>query len=370
LKRIRRLAANTLPVLFGTLVLLGVLEVGARWVLGAPRGIFRGFMPGEEGLYPASATIEMIWGPIPYRVSTNSLGFRGPELERTKAEGVVRIAAIGDSVTDGFFVDNDATYPHFLQQALDDRGLETEVINAARGSGSIDKSLAILKEAVLPLEPDVVLLTAVTNDLSDLRGRSAAGVGSARLVRGGAPLSLRLITASGLGELTYDLYLRVVSAPYRQRRERTATGAERYEIGGGASFSRNVRIFNERYAHTDGLVLEDPLPESTEKLLGLYRLGLDQFLVLCAERGVRVGLVYFPAYPEVYGSARAARLRDVLAAQAAERGAGFLDLTPVFVRKGEARVLHLAPVDFHPNPEGNAVMAEAVAHFVAESLLR
>jgi hypothetical protein len=176
LNRIRRLVANTLPVLIGTLVLLGVLEVGARWVVGAPRGIFRGFMPGAEGLYPASSTIEMIWGPIPYRVSTNALGFRGPALERTKTAGVVRIAAIGDSVTDGFFVDNDATYPYFLQQALDERGLETEVINAARGSGSIDKSLAILKEAVLPLEPDIVLLTAVTNDISDLRGRTAAGV--------------------------------------------------------------------------------------------------------------------------------------------------------------------------------------------------
>jgi lysophospholipase L1-like esterase len=369
LNRIRRLVANTLPVLIGTLVLLGVLEVGARWVVGAPRGIFRGFMPGAEGLYPASSTIEMIWGPIPYRVSTNALGFRGPALERTKTAGVVRIAAIGDSVTDGFFVDNDATYPYFLQQALDERGLETEVINAARGSGSIDKSLAILKEAVLPLEPDIVLLTAVTNDISDLRGRTAAGVGSARLKRGGAPFSLQLITASGLGELTYDIYLRVVSAPYRERRGRTATGAARYEIGGGASFSRNVRIFNKRYANTDGLVLEDPLSQSTENLLELYRLGLDQFLVLCAERGVRVGLVYFPAYPEVYGSARATRLREVLAAQAAERGAGFLDLTPVFAREGEARVLHLAPVDFHPNPAGNAVMAEAVARFVGDSLL-
>jgi hypothetical protein len=66
---------------------------------------------------------------------------------------------------------------------------------------------------------------------------------------------------------------------------------------------------------------------------------------------------------------RIRRLREVLAEQAAERGAGFLDLTPVFQREGEARVLHLAPVDFHPNPACNAVMAEAVARFVSESLL-
>jgi lysophospholipase L1-like esterase len=367
--KFRRLATDGLAVLLGTLVLLGALELGARWVLGAPHGIFRGFLPGEQGLYPPSSTIEMIWGPIPYRVSTNTLGFRGPELQRTKPAGVVRIVAIGDSVTDGFFVDNDATYPHFLRREFDERGLEVEVVNAARGSGSIDKSLAILKEAVLPLEPDIVLLTAVTNDISDLRGRTAATVGSARLTRGAAPFSLQLITASALGELTYDLYLRVVSAPYRQRRERSATGAARYEIGGGASFSRNVRIFRKRYAHTDGLVLEDPLPASTEELLELYRLGLDQFLVLCAERGVRVGLIYFPAYPEVYAKDRATRLRGVLEAEASERGAGFLDLTPVLVRAGESNVLHLAPTDFHPNPAGNAVMAKAVAGFVAESLL-
>ncbi|MEN8161579.1 MAG: SGNH/GDSL hydrolase family protein [Myxococcota bacterium] len=369
MNRIRRLVKDAGPVLVGTLVLLALLEVGARLVVGAPRGIFRGFLPGAEGLYPANATIEMIWGPIPYRVSTNSLGFRGAELPRTRAAGAVRIAAMGDSVTDGFFVDDDATYPHFLQQELADRGLETEVVNAARGSGSIDKSLAILKDAVLPLEPDVVLLTVVTNDISDLRGRTDPQVVSVRLARGGVPLSLRLITATGLGELTYDLYLRAVSEPYRRRRERASAGAARYEIAGGASFARNVRVFGKRYADTDGLVLEEPLRPSTEALLERYRFGLDHFLVVCAERGITVGLVYFPAYPEVYGAARAARLLEVLGDQSVERGAGFLDLTSVFRREGESRVLHLAPVDFHPNPAGNELMAEAVAEFVVASLL-
>jgi lysophospholipase L1-like esterase len=369
MSRIGRLVAGAGPVLLGTLVLLALLEVAARLLAGAPHGIFRGFLPGAEGLYPPNATIEMIWGPIPYRVSTNSLGFRGPELAETRAPDAVRIAAIGDSVTDGFFVDDDATYPHYLRQELAGRGLAVEVINAARGSGSIDKSLAILKEAVLPLEPDVVLLTVVTNDISDLRGRSDLQVASARLARGRAPLSLRLITATALGELAYDLYLRVVSEPYRQRRERESTGAARYEIPGGASFRRNVRIFDKRYAETDVLVLEEPLRPGTEALLERYRLGLDHFLVLCAERGVTVGLVYFPAYPEVYGSARATRLREMLAKRAAERGAGFLDLTSVFRGEGESRVLHLAPVDFHPNPAGNALMAEAVARFLVESLL-
>jgi len=365
---LRRFASAAAPVGIGTLVLLVLLEVGVR-ALGAPHGLFRGFLPGEDGLYPPNATIEMIWGPIPYRVTTNALGFRGPVLEREPTPGRTRIAAIGDSVTDGFFVDDEATYPARLQAELDARGVGAEVVNAARGSASIDKETAILREAVLPLDPEVVLLTVVTNDVSDLAGRTAEQVRSAQLRRGSPPLSLWLMTSTGLGELAYDAYLRVASESYRERRARTATGAARYEIPGGDSFTRNVRIFERRYAETDGLVLEDPLRPETQRLLQLYADGLDHFLAVCAEQELRVGLVYFPAYPEIYGKARATALRALLADRARERGARFLDLTPVFEREGEGRVLHLAPIDFHPNPAGNQVMAKATAAFVVEVLL-
>jgi lysophospholipase L1-like esterase len=368
-KRIRRLGTDALQALLATLVLITLLEVCTRLALDAPRGIFSGFLPGASGLYPPNAEIEMVWGPIPYRISTNSLGFRGPELSPVRPHGKLRIAAIGDSVTDGFFVDDDATYPHLLERALAARGVRSEVINAARGSASLPKELAILREAVLPLAPDVVLLTFVTNDVAELRGVSREGLLAARLPRGRVPLRLRLITATALGELGYDLYLRVASEPYRRKRGAEARGAERYAIEGGASFERNVRIFLERYADTDSIALRERFTRKTAALIESYLFALDRFLAICAEHGIEPGLVYFPAYPEVYAPERSQRLRDLLARAAEERDLPFLDLTAAFRSAGRTRVLHLAPLDFHPNPEGNAVTAAAAADFVVGTLL-
>jgi hypothetical protein len=41
----------------------------------------------------------------------------------------------------------------------------------------------------------------------------------------------------------------------------------------------------------------------------------------------------------------------------------FLDLTDLFQQRGQVEPLHLAPLDFHPNPRGNRVMAEAIYNF-------
>ena len=84
-----------------------------------------------------------------------------------------RIVAIGDSTTEGFFVSDEETYPFILHQRLRGKyARATAVFNAARGGGSIDKELAILRDVALPLTPDVVLLAFCTNDISDLRNKS------------------------------------------------------------------------------------------------------------------------------------------------------------------------------------------------------
>jgi hypothetical protein len=54
-----------------------------------------------------------------WTIVTNSEGYRGGEREyRARPDGVYRILAVGDSVTFGFNVDQDDTYPHRLEVAL------------------------------------------------------------------------------------------------------------------------------------------------------------------------------------------------------------------------------------------------------------
>ena len=58
-----------------------------------------------------------------------------------------------------------------------------------------------------------------------------------------------------------------------------------------------------------------------------------------------------------------------MASTCVDRKVPFLDLTEALRTKGKAQVLHLAPIDFHLNPAGNEVMAEAIAQFLQDQKL-
>jgi lysophospholipase L1-like esterase len=122
-------------------------------------------VPGLEYELVPSAAVEMPEDGV--RVHTNALGLRGPEIERAKAPGVVRVAAIGDSFTFGHGVADEETYPFQLERALNrdaPPGTRFEVLNfGVSGYGILDE-LAVLREKALALDPDVVLLGYLLND--------------------------------------------------------------------------------------------------------------------------------------------------------------------------------------------------------------
>ncbi|MFN7146386.1 MAG: SGNH/GDSL hydrolase family protein [Myxococcota bacterium] len=64
-----------------------------------------------------------------YRVSTNTLRLRGPEIG-PKPAGTKRILALGDSVTHGWGVTEEEAWPARLEAELRQRGAAVEVINA------------------------------------------------------------------------------------------------------------------------------------------------------------------------------------------------------------------------------------------------
>lgn len=97
-----------------------------------------------------------------YLVSTNSLGFRGPEVGE-KGE-TYRILILGDSTTYGIGVNDDETWPFFLQEALDPSGQHIEVINGGfPGASSLQGLYVLLKKGLL-LEPDLVMVGFGLND--------------------------------------------------------------------------------------------------------------------------------------------------------------------------------------------------------------
>jgi hypothetical protein len=94
-----------------------VLEGGLRLFTEYPSGRFRYTPRAGNALYRPSAEFVIDIMPIPYRVRTNALGFRGPEIMRQKPPDTIRIIALGDSCTDGYMTDNADTWPFLLERS-------------------------------------------------------------------------------------------------------------------------------------------------------------------------------------------------------------------------------------------------------------
>lgn len=136
-----------------------------------------------------------------YRI--NSRGFRGAEFDATKPAGEARVVTVGDSITFGWEIsEDDATYPGQLQALLDRRtpGVRrVRVINAGVPRYTSEQVVRLLRDDVLGLQPDLVVLCVGWNDLAfsyhrDWRPRiSFTGHMRARYCSGFNPAILRAV---------------------------------------------------------------------------------------------------------------------------------------------------------------------------------
>ncbi len=107
---------------------------------------------------------ESITKQVRYRCSTNSLGFRGQELEPERQDGVARVAFVGDSIVFGHGVDDADTLTAQLGVLLAEHG-RFELVNAGVPANRSWDAVAILQRRVLPLKPDAVFLAVASNDI-------------------------------------------------------------------------------------------------------------------------------------------------------------------------------------------------------------
>jgi lysophospholipase L1-like esterase len=114
--------------------------------------------------------LEVFWSPTPgFRgvfggktVSINHLGVRGAEVALPKGVGTRRIVCFGDSITFGFGVGDDETYPVALEQSLGPG--KNEVINAGVTGYSSYQALGLARRLLPRLQADAALLLIGWND--------------------------------------------------------------------------------------------------------------------------------------------------------------------------------------------------------------
>jgi lysophospholipase L1-like esterase len=106
------------------------------------------------------------WGTQPtWRIVTGREGYRSGDVA-PKASGRLRILCEGDSVTYGFNVDQDDTYPAHLAEELRDviPGRPVDVVNAGVPGWSWIQGLKFVENEGLALQPDVVVMAHGPND--------------------------------------------------------------------------------------------------------------------------------------------------------------------------------------------------------------
>lgn len=96
--------------------------------------------------------------------ASNSRGMRSDEISIEKIPTRIRIVALGASTTEGTGVPNESTYPSLLSKNLQEQGYNVEVINAGFHGFGIDDLMALYKDKISPLKPDLVIFYEVANN--------------------------------------------------------------------------------------------------------------------------------------------------------------------------------------------------------------
>ena len=99
-------------------------------------------------------------------VKMNSKGLRDYEYSYAKPPRTYRILVLGDSITFGWGVPLEKTYPKYLEQALNKNspGIRYQVINTGIGNYSTHSEVDFLKREGLKYKPDMLILGYFIND--------------------------------------------------------------------------------------------------------------------------------------------------------------------------------------------------------------
>jgi|GEM_PF-4000031 len=113
----------------------------SQWLVYYVHPEMRVLMP-----YPQQSLTDLGWS-VPHLVTTNEEGFRdSPITDLTNTTDEISILSLGDSYTFGFAVDDDETYPYFLERELEqilDNRVDVNIYNSGVLWWTIDNQIKV-----------------------------------------------------------------------------------------------------------------------------------------------------------------------------------------------------------------------------------
>ena len=113
--------------------------------------------------YDLSPNLKFVYGS--HNFSTNKWGFRSPEYDPIKPEGVSRIFCFGGSSTFDPYVSNEGSWASLVGSKLSEKlGRNVESINAGRYGYGTSEILGLFFHRVLRHQPDLIILYTTFNN--------------------------------------------------------------------------------------------------------------------------------------------------------------------------------------------------------------
>ena len=337
---------------------LALAALSLAIVLGASELALRTFSQptskGLRGLHEARPDRPWLFGLRPGAIGTvdatgdtlyqiNADGFRDQTYTRPKSSGVFRILVLGDSLTFGYGVAQEQTYPKRMEMLMKARlGEHVEVLNLGVGGYNPYNQAALLADVGLSYEPDLVLAQFCTNDLND------------------PTLHFDAQTLLHLGAIPDDAF------PDPSARRQPATP----ELASGLGACRGLRLCAladdawlawratepDAASRTAALRSLDQLDQTRARWLARWYGGMNQ---RAADAGARFAVLVFPFRGQL-GDPESDRLQEQLTTLGERGGWPALDLLPAFRRAHSAGEEPLFLDIWHPTPLGYEVAADAI----------
>ncbi len=278
-------------------------------------------------------------------IKTNSLGFRDEEIPPDKQPDEFRILCLGDSVTLGYKLEEPQTYVAQLEALLNQqyRPRGFQVINAGVDGYSTFQEFYLLKQKGLALEPDLIIVCFVLNDVTE-QFRTMASLGGAGHYAGAGKKSLtrcmlRVLNKSALYTTAKLVYMKLE----------------------GMRRARLQRLGKWRYRSLDDIynvaeLFKSPLRPEIETAWEFTKAQVLRLSELARENSIPV-LVFVPPYAgQVEKRGIGMEPQRVLARFCLRHKIPFYDLSPGFLATSDPERLFLD--GSHYNAEGSRLIAD------------
>ena len=279
-------------------------------------------------------------------IRTNALGYRSSSIG-PKPQGEYRILVLGDSITLGAYLDEDETFPAQIEARLTTTQKPVRVINAAVADLTLNEELQILIETGLLVQPDVVLVGLYLNDASDLPFYPIRQGWLAK-----SPIAMRI-------------------ANLQQARELSGRSHERYERLSGKPFPST---YPEDAWRTNRDAFETEIAKACvdwgnawfQRPWDQMKVDLETMRILGEEYGFELIVILLPVIFQVEAVFLEDRPQRMFERMMNDLNVRHLDLLPVLRAAYQSLNRSLAYDHCHLTPEGNHIVAEALAEFLSK----